>query len=173
MGGRPQHSAAEFHQYMRRGRGSHIVTKNCLSMTNTISFHGTHRRITIAIPYETELPLIGTNPANGMNRPPIQSALQKPRVSLSLCLSRFQNAGPSVPIFVWAYSSVRPLYDDSVRSVTATPGGYRLMANSTDAAPILNVFVGKISTYCRRDWTAGVAFSAGDQAVGVLNPAIC
>ena len=49
---------------------------------------------------------------------------------------------------VWTYSGVRPLYDDGAKSATAATRDYVLSLDAS-AAPLLNVFGGKITTYRR------------------------
>jgi len=83
---------------------------------------------------------------------------------------------------VWAYSGVRPLYDDGASSATAATRDYTLKVDTSTGAPILNIFGGKITTYRKLaedameavapffaglpgDWTAGVALPGGDFAV--------
>ena len=97
-------------------------------------------------------------------------------------LIAFANQYFKVPIsaadIVWAYSGVRPLYDDGAKSASATTRDYVLTLDS-DGPALLNVFGGKITT-CRRlaeaalaklsgplglakgPWTAGVPLPGGD-----------
>ncbi len=81
---------------------------------------------------------------------------------------------------VWSYSGVRPLYDDGASSATAATRDYVLKVNQDGgAAPLLNVFGGKITTYRKLadsalakitpffpkagpDWTASVSLPGGD-----------
>ncbi|MHA1108649.1 MAG: glycerol-3-phosphate dehydrogenase C-terminal domain-containing protein, partial [Alphaproteobacteria bacterium] len=51
---------------------------------------------------------------------------------------------------VWSYSGVRPLYDDGASSATQATRDYVLkVVDRGGAAPLLNVFGGKITTYRR------------------------
>jgi glycerol-3-phosphate dehydrogenase len=91
---------------------------------------------------------------------------------------------------VWTYSGVRPLYDDGASSATAATRDYVLKVNQDGgAAPLLNIFGGKITTYRKLAesalekiapffpeagpvWTAGVSLPGGDFPVDGVAPLI-
>ena len=50
---------------------------------------------------------------------------------------------------VWSYSGVRPLYDDGASEAQAATRDYVLELDDAEAAPLLSVFGGKITTYRR------------------------
>jgi glycerol-3-phosphate dehydrogenase len=81
---------------------------------------------------------------------------------------------------VWTYSGVRPLYDDGASDAQAATRDYVLKLDGANgAAPLINVFGGKITTYRRlaeaalekieealgekrgRPWTAGATLPGG------------
>lgn len=84
---------------------------------------------------------------------------------------------------VRTYAGVRPLYDDGASKAQAATRDYVLTLDAPEnAAPLLSVFGGKITTYRKlaeaallklspvlsgigKPWTAGVAFPGGDMAV--------
>ncbi|MEM6308387.1 MAG: glycerol-3-phosphate dehydrogenase, partial [Pseudomonadota bacterium] len=162
---------------VRLVRGSHIVTKRLFDHDKCYFFQGTDGRIIFAIPYETDFTLIGTTDADhdAPDMPPECTTEERDY------LINFINAYLGTPItpddVVWTYSGVRPLYDDGASSAAAATRDYVLSLN-TDAAPLLSVFGGKITTYRKLaehalrdlqphlpmgdDWTAGVPMPGGD-----------
>ena len=50
---------------------------------------------------------------------------------------------------VWAYSGVRPLYDDHATAAQEATRDYVIEDEKIDGAPLLNIFGGKITTYRR------------------------
>lgn len=165
---------------VRLVRGSHIVTRKLFDHDKCYFFQGEDGRIIFAIPYETDFTLIGTTDSDH------EDASTKPKCSEaeSDYLRAFASSYFKQPItkddVVWTYSGVRPLYDDGASSATAATRDYVLKVNHDDgAAPLLNIFGGKITTYRKLaeaalakitpffpkadpDWTAGVSLPGGD-----------
>jgi glycerol-3-phosphate dehydrogenase len=163
---------------VRLVRGSHIVTKRLFDHEKCYFFQGEDGRIIFAIPYETDFTLIGTTDQDHQSDP--SEAMCTDEEADYLC--RFASSYFKTPVtrddVVWTYSGVRPLYDDGASSATAATRDYVLSLDDS-AAPVLNVFGGKITTYRRLaedafnkiaaffpaakdDWTAGVALPGGD-----------
>ncbi len=164
---------------VRLVRGSHIVTKRLYDHDKCYFFQGTDGRIIFAIPYETDFTLIGTT---DMDHPDPQTKPEcTPEEQGYLC--DFASGYFKQPIaredVVWTYSGVRPLYDDGSSTATAATRDYTLVRETTQGAPALHVFGGKITTYRRLaesalekiaqnfpdlsgDWTAGVPMPGGD-----------
>lgn len=163
---------------VRLVRGSHIVTKRLFNHDKCYFFQGEDGRIIFAIPYETDFTLIGTTDADH------DSADTRPQISDGErdYLINFVNGYVKQDItkedVVWTYAGVRPLYDDGATSATAATRDYVLSLDET-AAPVLNIFGGKITTYRKLakhalakltdifpkmsgDWTAGVPMPGGD-----------
>ncbi|MEM5469538.1 MAG: glycerol-3-phosphate dehydrogenase [Sulfitobacter sp.] len=173
---------------VRLVKGSHIVVPKVCEHEKCYFLQGEDGRIIFAIPYETDFTLIGTTDADHLD------ANTKPVCSLEeqeyLCA--FANAyfkkPTSVADIVWSFSGVRPLYDDGASTATQATRDYVLSLDST-AAPILNIFGGKITTYrklaehamekLRRanpeiapSWTAGAPLAGGDFPVNGVD-ALC
>ena len=171
---------------VRLVRGSHIVTKRLFDHDKCYFFQGEDGRIIFAIPYETDFTLIGTTDAdhdNANTRPQISD---EERDYLINFVNGYIKQDITKEDVVWTYAGVRPLYDDGATSATAATRDYILSLDET-AAPVLNIFGGKITTYRKLakhalakltdifpkisgDWTAAVPMPGGDFPVyGVQN----
>jgi len=167
---------------VRLVRGSHIVTRKLYDHDKCYFFQGEDGRIIFTIPYETDFTLIGTTDADhdDVNVKPECTAQE--RDYLVEFASRYLKQAITTKDIVWAYSGVRPLYNDgasSASSATSATRDYVLKVDSSAGAPILNVFGGKITTYRRlaetalekvapffpnlgKPWTSGIALPGGD-----------
>ena len=163
---------------IRLVRGSHIVTRKLFDHGRCYFFQGTDGRIIFAIPYEEDFTLIGTTDADHDTPDTRPECTEAERDYLLSFASQYFKTALTPEDVVWTYSGVRPLYDDGATSATAATREYVLTLN-TDAAPLLNVFGGKITTYRKLAeaalakigealpglhpaWTAGVALPGGD-----------
>ena len=166
---------------VRLVRGSHIVVPKPYDHDRCYFFQGTDGRIIFAIPYEEDYTLIGTTDADhaDVDTPP-ECTVEEQDYLVKFASQYFKTPVTRDQI-VWTYSGVRPLYDDGASSATAATREYVLSLNQ-DAAPLLNVFGGKITTYRKlaeaamakissalpnltSNWTAGVPLPGGDFAV--------
>ncbi|MBE1283976.1 MAG: glycerol-3-phosphate dehydrogenase [Rhodobacteraceae bacterium] len=167
---------------IRLVRGSHVVTRKLYDHDRCYFFQGTDGRIIFAIPYEEDFTLIGTTDADHSDpdtRPYCTEVEQD--YLLKFASQYFEQALTSDDV-VWTYSGVRPLYDDGASSATAATREYVLTLDNS-AAPLLNVFGGKITTYRKLseaamsrigevfdnlppNWTAGIPLPGGDFPVG-------
>jgi glycerol-3-phosphate dehydrogenase len=163
---------------VRLVRGSHIVVPKLYEHDKCYFFQGEDGRIIFAIPYENDFTLIGTTDADHSD--PSQKPECTPEEQDYLCA--FASNYFAKPVtrdeIVWTYSGVRPLYDDGADNASAATRDYTLKLDDT-AAPLLNIFGGKITTYRRLaesalakistqfeglsgNWTAGVSMPGGD-----------
>lgn len=167
---------------VRLVRGSHIVVPKLFDHGRCYFFQGTDGRIIFAIPYEEDYTLIGTTDADHPDPETAPTCTPEEQEYLVKFASQYFASPISRDDIVWTYSGVRPLYDDGASSATAATREYVLTLDDS-AAPLLNVFGGKITTYrklaeaaldkigtvfpdLKYDWTAGVALPGGDFAVG-------
>ena len=167
---------------VRLVRGSHIVTRKLYDHDKCYFFQGTDGRIIFAIPYETDFTLIGTTDVDHKDPTVPPECTPEEQAYLLDFASQYFEKPVTHDDIVWAYSGVRPLYDDGASSATAATRDYTLKVDSDGGAPILTVFGGKITTYRRLAenaldkiapffpglsgaWTAGVALPGGDFAV--------
>ncbi len=164
---------------VRLVRGSHIVTRKLYDHDKCYFFQGTDGRIIFAIPYEGEFTLIGTTDAEHQDVSIEPECTPEERDYLLRFASQYFKQPVTIDDVVWAYSGVRPLYDDGASSATAATRDYTLKVDAAGGAPILNCFGGKITTYRRLaesaldligehfdslpgPWTAGVPMPGGD-----------
>lgn len=164
---------------VRLVRGSHIVTRKLYEHDKCYFFQGTDGRIIFAIPYETDFTLIGTTDAehDDPSKKPVCTPEEQDYL-LNFANQYFEEQLSRDDI-VWAYSGVRPLYDDGASSATAATRDYTLKVDISKGAPMLNIFGGKITTYRRLaesaldkigehlsfskgKWTEGVPLPGGD-----------
>ncbi|MEM9011995.1 MAG: glycerol-3-phosphate dehydrogenase [Pseudomonadota bacterium] len=165
---------------IRLVRGSHIVTRKLFEHDRPYIFQQSDGRIIFAIPYETDFTLIGTTDAEHEGPPGEAVCTPEERDYLLAAASEYFAQPVTADDIVWTYSGVRPLYDDGASSATAATRDYVLkVEDEGGAAPVLNVFGGKITTYRRlaeaaleklkpyfpamkMGWTAGVPLPGGD-----------
>jgi glycerol-3-phosphate dehydrogenase len=164
---------------VRLVRGSHIVTHKLYDHDKCYFFQGEDGRIIFTIPYETDFTLIGTTDADHDNVNVEPVCTPEEQTYLIEFASKYLKNDITNDDVIWAYSGVRPLYNDGASSATAATRDYVLKLDQSKGAPILNVFGGKITTYRRlaetalekiapflpntgKPWTAGVALPGGD-----------
>jgi glycerol-3-phosphate dehydrogenase len=163
---------------VRLVRGSHIVVPRLYDHDRCYFFQGTDGRIIFAIPYEEDFTLIGTTDADHPDPQTAPTCTPEEQDYLVKFASQYFEKPIQREDIVWTYSGVRPLYDDGASSATAATREYVLTLEK-GAAPLLNIFGGKITTYRKlaeaalakiaealpgvgQDWTAGVALPGGD-----------
>jgi glycerol-3-phosphate dehydrogenase len=165
---------------IRLVRGSHIVTRKLFDHDQPYIFQQSDGRIIFAIPYETDFTLIGTTDHDHDGDPGNPVCTPEEVEYLCKAASEYFRAPITTDDVVWTYSGVRPLYDDGASSATQATRDYVLKVVDRDgAAPLLNIFGGKITTYRRlaegalekltpyfpnpgKPWTAGAPLPGGD-----------
>ncbi len=168
---------------VRLVRGSHIVTRRLTDHDHPYIFQQSDGRIVFAIPYETDYTLIGTTDAEHEGDPGTAVCTPEEAEYLRRAASEYFAKPIGEEDIVWTYSGVRPLYDDGASSATEATRDYVLTLDDDDgAAPLLNIFGGKITTYRKLaesafkrlgpffpdagdPWTRRVALPGGDMPV--------
>ncbi len=164
---------------LRLVKGSHIVVPRLFEHDHAYIFQNPDRRIIFAIPYEGAFTLIGTTDIELQGGDPAAARIDADETAY-LCTqaSRYFRAPVRPADVVWSYSGVRPLLDDDSGDPSAVTRDYLLEAN-TDAAPLLSIWGGKITTFRklaedaaddlgrmlgdeRPAWTHGVFLPGGD-----------
>ncbi len=166
---------------LRLVKGSHIVVPRQFEHDHAYIFQNPDGRIVFAIPYERDFTLIGTTDQE-VKGDPRDARCEADEVAY-LCeqASRYL-ARPIRPAdVVWTYSGVRPLLDDASGDPSAVTRDY-LLEQDTQAAPLMTVWGGKITTFrqlaedaadaiCRQlglpaaakgAWTRGASLPGGD-----------
>jgi glycerol-3-phosphate dehydrogenase len=146
---------------LRLVKGSHIVVPRMFEHPYAYIFQNPDKRIIFAIPYEEAFTLIGTTDIE------IEGVPESARIDADeiayLCAqaSRYFSRAIGAPDVVWSYCGVRPLLDDHRGDASAVTRDYLLETNA-DAAPLLSVWGGKITTFRK------LAEEAGDAVVALM-----
>ncbi len=146
---------------LRLVKGSHIVVPRLFDHPYAYIFQNPDKRIIFAIPYEHAFTLIGTTDVE-IEGVPESAHIDADEIAY-LCAqaSRYFARGVTAADVVWSYCGVRPLLDDHSGDASAVTRDYLLESNA-DAAPLLSVWGGKITTFRK------LAEEAGDLVVGLL-----
>jgi glycerol-3-phosphate dehydrogenase len=135
---------------VRHVKGSHIVVPRVHAEAHAYILQNADQRIVFVIPFEERYTLIGTTdvPVDEYASPRIDDA----EIDYLLDLANSYLLRPLARSdIVWAYSGVRPLYDDGASDPSAITRDYVLRidagARGERCAPALSIFGGKLTTY--------------------------
>ncbi|MBY5838444.1 glycerol-3-phosphate dehydrogenase (plasmid) [Rhizobium leguminosarum] len=136
--------------HVRLVQGSHIVVKKKFDDVRAYFFQNPDNRIIFAIPYEGDFTLIGTTDRDYTADPKDVRISEEETAYLCNAASEYFKEPVRSEDIVWTYSAVRPLYDDGASKAQEATRDYVLkLEGEGDAAPLLNVFGGKLTTYRR------------------------
>ena len=165
---------------LRLVKGSHIVVPRLYQGSHAYILQNTDRRIVFVLPFEDDFTLIGTTELPFEGDPATVASSPDEEAYLCRAVSRWFAAPVAESAIVWRYAGVRPLYEDHARNASAVTRDYVLsLDHQADAAPVLSVLGGKITTYrrlaehalerlgaflpaMRGSWTAGAPLPGGD-----------
>jgi glycerol-3-phosphate dehydrogenase len=168
--------------HLRLVQGSHIVVPKLFEGEHAYILQNPDKRIVFAIPYEGRFTLIGTTDVPYEGDPARVRISEAETAYLCASVSRYFVKPVSPADVVWAYSGVRPLYDDAAADPSAITRDYVFELSGGDGqAPLLTIFGGKLTTYRRLaetalqklatlmpirsgNWTAGAVLPGGDFA---------
>jgi len=137
-------------KHVRMVKGSHIVIRRHYEGAQAYMFQNPDKRIVFAIPYEEGFTLIGTTDVPYDHDPRGISISEEETSYLCEAVSTCFKEPVSPKDVVWSYSGVRPLYDDGSISASVVTRDYVFDLDAAgEAAPVLSVFGGKITTYRR------------------------
>ncbi|HKT28492.1 glycerol-3-phosphate dehydrogenase [Dyella sp.] len=131
---------------LRLVKGSHIVVPRLFEHPYAYIFQQPDRRIVFAIPYETDFTLIGTTDLDYRDDPSAPQISDDETRYLCDAANRYFKRSITPADVVWSYSGVRPLLDDESGNASEVTRDYLLELDQR-AAPLLNVFGGKLTTY--------------------------
>jgi glycerol-3-phosphate dehydrogenase len=134
---------------IRLVRGSHIVVRKMFDTPQAYFCQNPDGRIFFAIPYEDDFTLIGTTDADHKGSlDDIHATAEEIDYICASAGAYFKQAITAADV-LYSFAGVRPLVDDgSGKPETASRGyHFELDVDADDAAPILSVFGGKITTY--------------------------
>ena len=167
---------------IRLVKGSHIVTRRLYDGPHAYIFQNADGRIVFAIPYEHDFTLIGTTDVTYSGDLDRIAVLPEEVGYLTQAVSEYLRRPVSADDVVWAYSGVRPLYDDGSRKASEVTRDYVLDLDAPQGgAPLLSIYGGKITTFRRLSehaleklapalgltagaWTRGARLPGGDMA---------
>ncbi|MBR0656804.1 glycerol-3-phosphate dehydrogenase [Roseomonas arctica] len=166
---------------VRLVQGSHIVVPKLYDHDRCYIVQTGDGRIVFAIPYEGEFTLVGTTDRDYQGDPAKVAATAEEIAYLCAAVNEHFAQQVSAADVVWAFSGVRPLYDDGASEARAATRDYVFeMDSPLGEAPLLSIFGGKITTYRRLaeaavarlapllgaasepGWTAEAALPGGD-----------
>ena len=131
---------------VRLVRGSHIVTRRLFTHDRAYFLQGADGRIMFMIPYEQEFTLIGTTDADHQGDADAAICSDAERDYMIDFVNNYLAKPISAADVVWSYAGVRPLYNDGAKDAQSLTRDY-VLALEDRAAPRLNIFGGKITTY--------------------------
>lgn len=135
---------------VRLVKGSHIVTRKLYEHDRCYFFQNADGRPVFAIPYENDFTLIGTTDLDYEGDPAAVKISDAETDYLLAAVSDYFEKPVTRADLVWAYSGVRPLFDDGASASKEATRDYVLKVHGDgDSAPVLNVFGGKLTTYRR------------------------
>ena len=163
-------------------QGSHIVVSRLYEGEHAFIIQNDDRRVVFVYPYENDYTLIGTTDVEMEGGARTCSATAQEIDYLCRAANRYfsHQIGPSD--VRWSFCGVRTLIDEAGRKASELSRDYLLHIDAPNqAAPILSVFGGKITTYRRlaeralerlarwfpqmgKPWTAGAPLPGGDIA---------
>lgn len=168
---------------VRLVQGSHIVITRKFEGPRAYFFQNTDGRVFFAIPYEDDFTLVGTTDHDYEDEPENAAISDSETDYLCAAASEYFREPVTRDDIVWSYSGVRPLFDDGASKAQEATRDYVLKVDGGNgAAPAINIFGGKITTYRRlaesvmgkiegligakgARWTADSTLPGGDFAV--------
>jgi glycerol-3-phosphate dehydrogenase len=150
---------------LRLVKGSHILLPRLYAGEHAYILQNDDGRIVFVIPYEGQFSLVGTTEVAFAGDPASATITAEEIAYLCHAVSRSFVRAVGTGDVVHSYSGVRPLYDDAAASPTAVSREFVLCLDApAEAAPLLTVYGGKITTYRR------LAEDALDRLVPFLQP---
>lgn len=139
---------------LRWVKGSHIVVPRLYAGNHAYTLQNTDRRIIFLIPWKQSYTLIGTTDIElseqGNKTEPTQISTEE-IAYLCAAVNRYTQQQIQPSDVIWQFSGVRALFDDGKDNASAITRDYRLQLDgTTDEAPLLSVFGGKLTTYRRQ-----------------------
>ncbi|MBU3990985.1 MAG: glycerol-3-phosphate dehydrogenase [Alphaproteobacteria bacterium] len=135
---------------VRLVKGSHIVVPRRYEGDHAFLFQNPDGRIMFTIPYQQGFTLIGTTDVVVGEDERAKPAISDAEIDYLVAGANDYLANPvSRAEIVWAYSGVRPLFDDGRADAKAITRDYVLKLGRDSVPQVLSVFGGKLTTYRR------------------------
>lgn len=133
---------------VRLVKGAHIIVPKLYDHGSPYILQHTDGRVVFIIPYEQDYSLIGTTDSDYDGDPAEVEITDDEIRYLCDATTRYLDHPVTPDQVRWAYAGVRPLFDDASGDVSAVTRDYVIdLDTEGDAAPLLSVFGGKITTY--------------------------
>lgn len=164
---------------IRLVRGSHLIVRRRLAHGAAYTLQNADGRIMFAIPYGEDFTLLGTTDQDHRGDPANPGMGDAERDYILASANAYLREKLTTDDIVHAYAGVRALYNDGASAAKDATREYVLSLDA-DAAPILSVYGGKITTYRKlaeaamaklaphlpapdaKNWTANAALPGGD-----------
>lgn len=127
-------------------KGSHIVVPKLFEGDQAYILQTKEQRVVFVIPFEENYHLIGTTDLPFDNDPSTATIENSEIVYLQDIVNQYFKIDLKTYPIVWNYSGVRALINKRVYSPSAISRDFRIEFNK-DAAPLMSVFGGKLTTY--------------------------
>ena len=130
-------------------QGSHIVVRKWYDGEHAYLLQNRDQRMVFVIPFEHDWVIIGTTERE-YHGDPGQAEITRGEIEY-LCdsVNRYFTVALAPEHIVWSYSGVRPLYDDGACSLGEVTRDYVIELEAGDAAPLLTIYGGKLTTFRR------------------------
>lgn len=128
-------------------KGSHIVIPKFYDHNFAYTLQNEDKRVIFVIPYLEDYCLIGTTEQHytgDLSQPHIK---EEEKNYLCKAVNRYFNKTIHPSDIKWSYSGIRPLQSDEAKNPSAITRDYSLELDSSQGAPLLSIFGGKITTY--------------------------
>lgn len=164
---------------VRLVKGSHIITPKFWDGPQAYLVQNTDKRVIFINPYEGDKALIGTTDI-AYEGPADEVAVDEDEIEyLIAAVNRYFKQELRRKDVLSTFSGVRPLFDDGQGNPSAVTRDYVLDLDTSQGAPLLNVFGGKITTFRKlaeqavqelrgnfptmgKDWTSTASLPGGD-----------
>ena len=132
---------------IRMVKGSHLVVDKLYDHDRCYIFQNSDGRICFAIPYENNFTLLGTTDEDHKGDPGKPEISEAETDYMLAAVSEYFKKPVTRDMVRWAYSGIRPLYDDGASKAQEATRDYVLKIDQPEGqAPLLSVFGGKITT---------------------------
>jgi len=131
---------------VRLVKGSHIVVPKLFDHDYPYIFQNKDGRVLFAIPFEHNFTLLGTTDIEVEGDPGEHSISESEISYICACVNDYLATPVEPDSVVWAYTGVRPLYDDAEENASKVTRDYNLHLD-LEGPPILSIYGGKITTY--------------------------
>lgn len=134
---------------IRLVKGSHIIMKRWWQGDHGYVLQAPDKRLIFVNPYFDDLALVGTTDIPFDGKPEDVAIDASETTYLLGILNRYFKTNLTPDDVTWAYSGVRPLFDDDAdKGASAVTRDYAFeLDGGADRAPILSAFGGKLTTY--------------------------